>query len=230
MNPTSSSPSSPSRQSVKARVGRSPFQLMSGTGEKPVIHGRTLSAVIRYVPTNELHPNPLNARFFADTPDAELQSLIDNISANGIHDPLIARADNVLIAGHNRLRAAVALSLAVVPVRYLEEKLSEHDEVQFIIADNLLRRHLSNEQRMGLYRVLYPDFEARVELARNPSLTGAMKNSKRNEKGVDTVHPINLRTNSSRYGAERQCCSKTNATCVCLGAIGSGTARYSHRG
>jgi ParB-like chromosome segregation protein Spo0J len=62
--------------------------------------------------------------------------------------------------------SALALGLKRVPVQYVEEDLSDTQEREFVIKDNLYRRHLSNQDWIVLYKRMYPNFEARVEQAR----------------------------------------------------------------
>ncbi len=153
------------------RFGESPLRAIDGTGERIDIHGRVISRRVEYVSPKKLKTNPLNQRFFKELTINELESLVENIRVNGIHDALIAKPDGVLISGHNRLQAAVELELQYVPVRYLQDDLSEEDEVRFMIADNLLRRQLTSEQKIELYRVLYPNFDQRIALRPNATIT-----------------------------------------------------------
>lgn len=162
---------------MKTKLGNSPLRALNGTGEKIDIHGRKMSRRIEYIPTNRLKPNPLNSRYFRELTIDEFQNLVENIRVNGIHTPLIARQDYTLIAGHNRLEAAKELDLQHVPVQFIEEEMTERDEILFIIADNLLRRHLTNSEKIDLYRVLFPEFEKRISI--RPNTHGA---------SVDIVH------------------------------------------
>lgn len=133
--------------------------------------------MIEYVEPSRLKANPLNAKYFKEVTLEELQNLVENIRVNGIHTPLIARSDYTLIAGHNRLEAARELGLEFIPVQFLQEDISERDEIMFIIADNLLRRHLSNSEKIELYRIMFPNFDERVKVRPNTN-------------GVDSVHTL----------------------------------------
>jgi ParB-like chromosome segregation protein Spo0J len=119
-----------------------------------------LSEVKRVAPS-ELMRNAKNTEYFDSEEDAHLQLLREDIRKRGILVPLIAKRDGTLLAGHNRLLLAQELRLKTIPVQYVQEDLSDEREREFIINDNLLRRHLSLEKRTTLYKLRYPDFEER---------------------------------------------------------------------
>jgi ParB-like chromosome segregation protein Spo0J len=129
---------------------------LHGRAERLDIRGLRFDSNVRFVQPTLLTPNPLNTTLFDDEPEDALQALMEDIREHGIHDALLVKADNTLLTGHNRLRAAVRLGLPVVPVRYLLDTLADaHAEMRFMVADNLLRRQLSTEQKIKLYRYLY---------------------------------------------------------------------------
>lgn len=73
--------------------------------------------IIQYVNIDKLKLNPLNPRFN----DEAANKLINSIEAYGFTNPLIVReADNVIIAGHTRWKAAKAKGLTKVPVLYVD--------------------------------------------------------------------------------------------------------------
>lgn len=147
-------------------------------------YGLRLSDVV-YKSPQELKPNPLNEKFFAKENELHLQRLQQDIQERGILVPLIAKADGTLLAGHNRLAIARELGWNVVPVQYVEDILPDDAERKFVINDNLLRRQLSNEERIELYRVLYPNFDERIQ-------TKAGRPTKEiSKKNVDIVHISN---------------------------------------
>ena len=128
----------------------------------PEIHRRSIPlSEIKRVAPSELTRNKKNTEYFDSEEDAHLQLLREDIRKRGILVPLIAKRDGTLLAGHNRLLLAQELRLKTVPVQYVQEDLSDEREREFIINDNLLRRHLSLEKRMMLYKLRYPDFEKR---------------------------------------------------------------------
>ncbi len=151
-----SSAASPTPSRIPSGVSLT-LNALQGQGARLDIRGLRFDPTVRYVAPSLLVPNPLNTSLFDDEPDEAVQALADDIRENGIHDALLAKADNTLLTGHNRLRAALQLGLSVVPVRYLLDALDAQAEARFMVADNLLRRHLSTEQKIKLYRYLYGD-------------------------------------------------------------------------
>jgi ParB-like chromosome segregation protein Spo0J len=124
------------------------------------LKGIKLSDIER-VSVNLLKHNPLNQQYFFTESPQYFDKLREDIRERGIIVPLIAKEDGTLLAGHNRLQLAKELGYDTVPVQYALEDLSGDEEKGFLIKDNLLRRQLSNEQRINLYKTLYPEFEER---------------------------------------------------------------------
>lgn len=122
-------------------------------------NGTALSEVKKIAPST-LRVNDKNKEYFVEESEDYFTNLRNDIRQRGIIVPLIATKDGVLIAGHNRLRIAHELKLPQVPVQYILEDLSDDREREFIIKDNLFRRHLSSQEWVELYKKLYPDFEA----------------------------------------------------------------------
>lgn len=130
------------------------------------ITGLRLSDVIQESP-KKLRINPLNSNFFTEETSEYFENLRRDVKERGIVVPLVARQDGTLLAGHNRLRIAQEIQLSLVPVQYVLEELSEEAERKFVINDNLLRRQLSGSERITLYRILYPDFDSRLNARTN---------------------------------------------------------------
>lgn len=143
---------------TKKRVGSDPLAGLSwiaNTQEESNTTGLKLSD-IRMVNPALLIGNPIN-RFFANESDEYFQQLREDIEKRGVLVPLIAKEDNVLLSGHNRLKIAQELHLAAVPVQYVLEPLNEQDERAFVFKDNLLRRQLNAQEKEKLIRNLYAD-------------------------------------------------------------------------
>ncbi|MBL7990625.1 MAG: ParB N-terminal domain-containing protein [Candidatus Kapabacteria bacterium] len=124
---------------------------------------------VQYIKPMELRTNTLNTKFFSDESEDYFQKLTNDVKERGILVPLIAKRNGTLLAGHNRLRVAQDIGLEVVPVQYVQDELTEAQEQAFVINDNLLRRHLSDERRFALYRQLYPNFDDRLATKGRPS-------------------------------------------------------------
>ena len=130
------------------------------------IVGVRLSDVIQESP-KKMRANPLNSDFFTEETSEYFKNLRRDVKERGIVVPLIAKQDGTLLAGHNRLRIAQELRLSLVPVQYVLEELSEEAERKFVINDNVLRRQLSGSERIRLYRILYPNFDSRLNARTN---------------------------------------------------------------
>jgi hypothetical protein len=132
---------------------------------------------VQQIATLKLRMNPLNAKFFSEESPEYFAKLTKDIKERGILVPLIAKRDGTLLAGHNRLQVADALMLNTVPVQFVEENehwcLSEAQEREFLIKDNLLRRQFSSDEWIEKYRILYPDFDESVMQASRTGLNAA---------------------------------------------------------
>jgi ParB-like chromosome segregation protein Spo0J len=153
-----------------------------------------LSDKISYVNPKELKPNPLNATFFQSN-NADMEKLKADIQARGVLVPLVVKKDGTVLAGHTRLALAKELGLQSVPVQYSEKELSNEEERKFIVNDNLLRRQLSGEERMNLYRVLYPGVD---------SLLSEEKSNGRPKKGELTLKQIAEETGQKENTVKQQ--------------------------
>ena len=87
----------------------------------------------------EVHPV---ADIFPMVEGESLQSMVEDIRANGLLEPIILQG-NVILDGRNRLKAC---ELAGVTPRYREVDSSISPE-QYILSHNLHRRHLTVQQR-----------------------------------------------------------------------------------
>ena len=124
-------------------------------------HGVELSDML-YEHPKTLKPHPENATLFQEQDELYFNRLRDDVRERGILVPLQVKPDKTLLAGHNRLRVALELGLERVPVQYVEDTLSPEQEREFLIKDNLLRRHLSGQECIELYRKMYPNFDERI--------------------------------------------------------------------
>lgn len=105
--------------------------------------------------TYKLKDHPLNKELFDDINPAGFNSLKTDIQNNGIKTELHVLPDYTILAGHQRFKAAKELQLEKVPVKILTNLTTPEAVETYIITDNLLRRHLSVEQRAPLEYRLY---------------------------------------------------------------------------
>lgn len=86
---------------------------------------------IEYVPPSKLKLNSKNPRLN----DKAVDSIVKSIEKFGWTNPILVRKSNdVVIAGHTRLKAAIELKLKEVPVIYLD--YNETNAQAYMIADN----------------------------------------------------------------------------------------------
>jgi len=112
---------------------------------------------------SELKPYKFNERFFELLPKDVYKPLKADIEKNGIKTDLHILPDNTVVCGHQRLRIAKEIGLEKVPCKVV--KLEGDDVIkEYVIKDNLLRRHLTPEQKALLYGELkkLPHYQGRV--------------------------------------------------------------------
>jgi len=89
-------------------------------------------SVGEFVSIDKLHPHHKNPRHN----DHAVDSIANSIKRFGFTSPIIANADQTILAGHTRWKAAKMLGLDTVPVVYVD--LSPVDAELLMIADNKL--------------------------------------------------------------------------------------------
>ena len=113
-----------------------------------------LSARVRYIPINDIRPNPQQPRRRFD-PES-LQELAASIAAYGILQPLTVRQKGAvyeLVAGERRWRAARIAGLRQVPC--LLARVDEEDAALLALIENLQRRDLDYmEEAAAIARLL----------------------------------------------------------------------------
>jgi hypothetical protein len=93
------------------------------------------------------------AQLFPPIPDDEFAALVESIELIGQQLPVTCDPNGVLLDGVNRLRACEAAGV--------EPRFSVHDgdPVEFILAANIARRHLTDGQCAVILALIYPDPE-----------------------------------------------------------------------
>ena len=113
-----------------------------------------LSSRVRYIPINDIRPNPQQPRRLFDQDG--LRELSESIAAYGILQPLTVRAQNggyELVAGERRWRAARMAGLRQVPC--LLARVDEEDAALLALIENLQRRDLDYmEEASAIARLL----------------------------------------------------------------------------
>ena len=89
---------------------------------------------IKYVNIKELKPYDNNSRTHSET---QVQQIVDSINTFGWTNPILVDENNLILAGHGRLRAAHELNMDKVPCIELS-KLSDVEKKAYVLADNKL--------------------------------------------------------------------------------------------
>jgi len=118
--------------------------------------GVMLGPVAQY-PVDRLQDHPLNSQFFQELPPAEYEALKKDIDERGVMVPIIATPAGVILSGHRRARISRELGRLNVPVQFVKGELNASQEREFLIKDNLLRRHLGPDEKRALIIALYGD-------------------------------------------------------------------------
>lgn len=119
-------------------------------------------------PISFFRRNEKNGEFFEEK-NLDLSSMIEDIKKRGVLVPLVAKEDGTLLAGHCRFKAAKSAGLKFLPVQVVTD-ITADEEFEYLIKDNAVRRHFSCEDRLKIYRRIYPEFDADVLILRKISI------------------------------------------------------------
>jgi N6-adenosine-specific RNA methylase IME4 len=121
--------------------------------------------------TAGLRPHEQAARL-PSSDSSSYQAFTADIEARGVQVPLEINAANVVIDGHQRLRAAQELGLEQLPVRLI----APADELAYMYKAALERKHLSASQRAAL-AVELEEHQQLAERARERRLANLRQNT-----------------------------------------------------
>lgn len=107
------------------------------------------------IEVSKLKEYEFNKDFFDDLPKNDYAALKKDIEKNGIKTELHLLPDFTVICGHQRLLVAKELGLQEVPAKIVKGLDTPEQVKEYVILDNLLRRHLQPEQRSKLEYALY---------------------------------------------------------------------------
>uniref|UniRef100_UPI0025FF47C1 ParB/Srx family N-terminal domain-containing protein n=1 Tax=Sphingomonas sp. TaxID=28214 RepID=UPI0025FF47C1 len=94
----------------------------------------TTPLMITHLAPGALLADPLNPRTHKP---AQIDAISRSIRTFGFNMPVLANSDNMIIAGHGRVAAAIKLGLDQIPVVQIDH-LSAHQRRAYMIADNRL--------------------------------------------------------------------------------------------
>jgi len=119
---------------------------------------------------NKLREHPLN-KIFGNLPKLEFDSLKKDIKERGVQTIIDITKENIIVCGHQRIRACKELGLEEVEARVLDwddSHIKEH-----LIKDNILRRQLNEFQIVEASNELGKIYEGRSGI-RHDSTPGQM--------------------------------------------------------
>lgn len=114
-------------------------------------------SVVQEKPIAFFKRNKKNQDFFEEE-KLDLSSMIEDMKKRGVLVPLVAKEDGTLLAGHCRLKAAKVAGLKMLPVQIVTD-MTDDEEFEYLIKDNAIRRHFTREDRLKIYRRIYPEFD-----------------------------------------------------------------------
>jgi ParB-like chromosome segregation protein Spo0J len=105
---------------------------------------RTTNGSVRWR-VSKLKAHPKQAIWFADVSDDELEALVQDMREHGQREPIQILPSGVLLAGHQRARAARRLRWRFLDAVIRDDLAEAGEKAQeaFLISSNLTRRHLT---------------------------------------------------------------------------------------
>jgi ParB-like chromosome segregation protein Spo0J len=101
-----------------------------------------------------MRPVHQSAAIFPMMTDEELADLAADIKANGLIHPIVIDKDGFLIDGRNRARACEIAGIEPATVLF-----EGNDPGAYVIAANVVRRHMSKGQQAMAVAKVYPEPE-----------------------------------------------------------------------
>lgn len=108
---------------------------------------------MQQIEVSKLKPHPRNNEFFDDITGDQWNVFLKSIQTSGIVEPIIITQDNVIVSGHQRVRAAHILHIDKVP--YGQRKYPNEDAVlKDLIETNIRQRGVGNPNPVKFGRCL----------------------------------------------------------------------------
>lgn len=104
---------------------------------------------------DKLKPHPQNTEFFDDMTGDAWDSMIQSISTSGVTNAITITDKNVIISGHQRVRACKVLGITSIEykmVHYTIEDYKNEKDVKDLIESNLRQRVVGNDNPIKLGR------------------------------------------------------------------------------
>lgn len=140
----------------------------------------------------EWHPY---AKLFPMLSDEEIESLADDIRANGLHEPIVVDSDDRIIDGRNR---AAACKIAGVNPAIVAKDMDDRETLAFVVSHNLKRRHLSESQRADVAAKM-----ANIKVGDNQHKRGSANRPTHKDEPVISQHHAAAMLNVSERSVRR---------------------------
>ena len=102
-----------------------------------------MKETIQQISVDTLRPHPRNNEFFDDIPPERWSDFVKSIRTSGVIEPVRITQDNVLVSGHQRVKACKELGIVSVP--YTQHTYENDDLVlKDLIETNLQQRGVGN--------------------------------------------------------------------------------------
>jgi ParB family chromosome partitioning protein len=115
-----------------------------------------------------LRPNPLNPRGELDKNDPGIQALAESIRSKGLLEPLLILVDGTVVAGHRR-RLACRIA-GVDRVRVIVQQMTEQEQLEVMLVENIQREDLTLLQEARGYRALIKTGLSQQDVVRRTGL------------------------------------------------------------
>ena len=99
--------------------------------------------MVRMMEVSDLKPHPRNSEFFDDIGGDSWDEFLRSVSTSGVIEPIIITEDNVIVSGHQRVRACKELSINEVMTE-TRSYSSEDAILKDLIETNIRQRGIGN--------------------------------------------------------------------------------------
>lgn len=127
---------------------------------------------MQLIDVNRLKPHPRNAEFFDDITGDAWETFKESIKTSGVIEPVIATNDNIIVSGHQRVRACKELGVAEIMTDFRDYK-SDDAVIKDLIETNIRQRGVGNTNPVKFGRCL-------MELERIYGIQNGVRNDRKN--------------------------------------------------
>lgn len=127
---------------------------------------------------------------------------LEDVQRRGVQEPIVVQRGGRVLDGRHRLEAAKARGDETVPARLVD--VSEKEQIDFIIAAAVLRRHLTDDQRSILAAKFREPISkaAKADRAKKAGATGGAGRPRENSLLTDASHKLIPSRNTRKEAAQ----------------------------